>query len=341
MTNMKTNGILSLALACLLSGVAGAQSPSSESRAEPEPGGTERDDEAAPNKGVQALDFEAQDAHPAPNVVLAVLPAHSSGASSQLLLQGGQPGQWLRVDFEGPGAGTSIPTAPVGWARFDGSGQARIDLGRRARPAGRFLCWCLGMGDSWWPGPQLTVAAAPSANIAATQMRPVQSGEMVISEIMKDPAAVPDSSGEWVELFNTTWMRQDIEGYTLTDDAGGGTVLTNGGNHVWVLGRGYRVLARNGDPALNGGIVGAHDYGTFSLRNGADQVILAKPDGTVVDRVSYDDGVTWPDPRGKSMQLSPGIESPYQNDSGGFWCEAVSSYGLGDLGTPGLVNDDC
>ena len=208
-------------------------------------------------------------------------------------------------------------------------------------PEGRLQAWVGGSSGSWWPGPSITLGGTALAEAVAASRRPVQSGELVISEIMKDPARVPDTAGEWVELFNTTWMRQNIEGFTLTDDAGHGTILTNGGNPVWVHGRGYRVLARNADSGANGGISGALDYATFSMRNGADQVILARPDGTVVDRISYDDGIEWPDVSGTSMQLRTGTESPFQNDSGAFWCESNSVYGIGDMGTPGLPNEDC
>ncbi|MFT5199449.1 MAG: hypothetical protein ACI87O_002118 [Planctomycetota bacterium] len=247
----------------------------------------------------------------------------------------------MRVDFEACWGIQTLACSPLGWARFDGSGQAKIFLGRGRIPNGRLQAWLGGSQHSWWPGPRIIIGSTLSAAEVHDQARPVQTGELLVSEIMKDPAAVSDTSGEWVELFNTTWMRQDIEGFTLTDDAGGGTILNNGGGGIWVTGRGYRVLVRNGDPASNGGIVGGHDYATFSLRNGADQVTLARPDGTVVDRISYDDGVQWPDARGQSMQLRPGVESPHTNDSGGVWCASFSSYGAGDLGTPGFANEDC
>ncbi len=341
MTNLNKSLASPVALILLLTGLSGAQ--------EQTPGLAQVGDKPARAQvvddfevsGYQTLDFGKQALHPGPDVVVAILPTFQEGASRELLLQGGEPGGVVRVDFGVNLAGKTVGLTPVGWASFDGSGQARVSLGPGPHPEGQLQCWLATTGGSWWPGPQMSFSRTTSADAALVQQRPVQTGELLISEVMKDPSAVSDTSGEWVELFNTTWMRQDIEGYTLTDDAGGGTVLTNGGNHVWVVGRGYRVLARNADSGSNGGVVGAHDYGTFSLRNGADQVILAKPDGTVVDRISYDDGILWPDSSGSSMQLRPGIESPYLNDSGIFWCESSSSFGLGNLGTPGYAHDDC
>lgn len=304
--------------------------------------------EPAPNRSVSRDDwivfFRAQPGHPSPEARLALLPEGSMGGTGWLLLQGGAPGQLARVDLESRAHAPGMDSGIVGayWARFDGAGQARIRLATAMTGGVQLQLWVAGSQGTWWPGPRLSVnLAGRRADASVSVPRPVQTGELVICEIMKDPAAVPDGSGEWFELFNTTWMRQDIAGFTLSDDTGAGTILDNGGEPIWVPGRGYRVLARDGESANNGGIDGAHDYGSFTLRNGADQIILARPDGTVVDRVSYDDGPAWPDVSGASMQLSPGLESPYLNDIGASWCESYAPFGAGDLGTPGLANEDC
>ncbi|MDF1837775.1 MAG: lamin tail domain-containing protein [Planctomycetota bacterium] len=285
--------------------------------------------------------FARQDRHPAPGMGLAVLPSFLGESPRELLLEGGLPGQWVRVELQTQAPWACAESKPLAWAKLDGQGQARIPLGAQGPRMARLHAWVAGPQGSWWPGPRLVLVGSQAADGLENESRPVQTGELLVSEIMKDPSAVADTSGEWVELFNPAWMRQDIQGFTLTDDAGGGTILSNGGQPIWVPGRGYRVLARNGDGTSNGGIVGAHDYATFSLRNGADQVILARPDGTVVDRVSYDDGLVWPDTSGASLQLRPGTESPYQNDGGAFWCEGFEGYGDGDLGTPGEPNGGC
>ena len=43
-------------------------------------------------------------------------------------------------------------------------------------------------------------------------------GTLVISEFMANPAAVSDTAGEWLELFNTTPNAIDANGLTLTDN---------------------------------------------------------------------------------------------------------------------------
>jgi hypothetical protein len=57
--------------------------------------------------------------------------------------------------------------------------------------------------------------------------------------------------------------------------------------------------------------------------------------------VSWDNGVTFPDPQGASMSLDPTPGTAASNDDGTNWCEGVTPYGAGDLGTPGAANPAC
>ena len=66
------------------------------------------------------------------------------------------------------------------------------------------------------------------------------------------------------------------------------------------------------------------------------------PAGNVVDAVSYDDGIFWPDEAGKSLNLSRSQIDAGLNDDGGNWCSALSAFPGGfDFGTPRLANNNC
>lgn len=165
----------------------------------------------------------------------------------------------------------------------------------------------------------------------------------VITEFMKDPSAVSDTSGEWIEVHNPLPWRLNLEGWSIGNDAGPEHVISNGGSGVYVLPGGYAVLGRNADPATNGGVAVDYVYTTTSLGNGADEIVLRKRNGQVADRVAYDDGVLWPDLAGQSISLTPSATDPAANDDPANWCHAVTAInGAGsDLGTPGAPNDVC
>lgn len=185
--------------------------------------------------------------------------------------------------------------------------------------------------QSWMPEDLALVAQGP------------QHGAVVITELMKDPNFVTDTRGEWIELHNALPWRVNIEGWKLTDDAGNQVVLSNGGLGMRMLPGDYLVLGSNGDPAQNGGVVVDFVYPSFSLGNGADQIMLVKPDGTLIDRVDYDDGVAWPDDAGRSISLSGGVLDALQNDDGAQWCPGSAPWNgtNPDLGSPGLPNPVC
>lgn len=164
-------------------------------------------------------------------------------------------------------------------------------------------------------------------------------GGVVISELMTNPTApVNDSDGEWLEVTNTTDGEVNLVGFILRDDdLDAHQILT-----PLVLGPGERaVLGRNGDQAANGGVELDYVYSSIQLANTADEIIL-EVDDTLVDRVIWDDGATFPDPNGSSMSLTPCQTTAAANDNGVNWTVATVPYGDGSqLGTPGTANGDC
>jgi hypothetical protein len=161
-------------------------------------------------------------------------------------------------------------------------------------------------------------------------------GDVVINEIIQNPAAVADGSGEWFELYNPTGSGIDLDGWTIRDDDIDSHVISNGSPLVIPAG-GYLVLGNNSDSGTNGGVTVNYNYGSsWFLANGDDEVVLLDGSLVEIDRVNYDDGATFPDPTGASMALSvPNLD----NNIGANWCVASTPYGSGDLGTPGAAND--
>ncbi|GMV40003.1 MAG: hypothetical protein AMXMBFR64_17190 [Myxococcales bacterium] len=177
-----------------------------------------------------------------------------------------------------------------------------------------------------------------SADCAVEIIGHPPAGAVVITEIMQNPEAVPDAAGEWVELTSVGTVAYDLSGVVLRDDDGEAVTLSPTAPLLLPPG-GVLLLGRSGD--LGGGLAPDWVYGGgFSLLNGADGVILEGELG-IIDVVRYDDGVTFPDPIGRSMSLSPDMTDAVANDDGAAWCEGFVAYGAGDFGTPGAPNPPC
>ncbi len=172
---------------------------------------------------------------------------------------------------------------------------------------------------------------------------PAQTGHVLITEFMKDPSAVSDTRGEWIEVYNNLPWRVNLEGWVLSDDGGSSHVISTGGAGLRVGPGGYLVLGNSSDPALNGGIQVDYVWSSFSLANGADQIVLSRPNGTLVDRVAYDDGMLWPDQAGRSICLKNSARDAVLNDDPANWCHSSTpiSGTNTDTGTPHLDNDAC
>ncbi len=163
-------------------------------------------------------------------------------------------------------------------------------------------------------------------------------GDIIITEIMQNPAAVNDSEGEWFEIYNTTEGNIDINGWFIKDQDNDAHLINAGGS-LEVPAHDYLVLGINADTSTNGGVTIAYQYSDFTLGNSSDEVMLLWVDeGFVVDEVAYDNGETFPDPTGASMELNPDSFDYNDNDLGMNWHMAHTTFGDGDFGTPGAAN---
>ena len=102
----------------------------------------------------------------------------------------------------------------------------------------------------------------------------------------------------------------------------------------------YYVLGTNDDLSTNGGAV--VDYAanwTIYLNNYSAETVAVGGNQGIIDSVLYD--TTWPFAAGVSMNLDPAATDATSNDDVANWCGSISTYGMGDFGTPGSANDSC
>jgi hypothetical protein len=188
---------------------------------------------------------------------------------------------------------------------------------------------------TWSPLVVVHPATGSEASIAST-------GDLVITEFLKDPSAVSDAKGEWIELKNLLPWRLDISGVVLSDASGAAFVFENAGAPLYLRPGQSFLVGAEADPGQNGGVQIDWEWTGFSLRNSEDQIYLHDRRGALLDAVEYDDGILWPDTPGRSISLLPELTSAAQNDAPSAWCHSTSPFGSGgDTGTPGQPNDEC
>lgn len=159
-------------------------------------------------------------------------------------------------------------------------------------------------------------------------------GDLVISEYMANPLVVADADGEWIEIANTTAAPISMHGFTLRDHGIDNFLVSN----LVVPARGRVVLARNGNPAQNGGIVPDYVWplNSMLLANGSDEIEIVTSDGLVLDTIAYDDGVSFPDPNGRSVERNDLQALPWALN----FTASTATFGAGDFGTPSASNSN-
>ncbi len=149
---------------------------------------------------------------------------------------------------------------------------------------------------------------------------------------MANPKAVSDELGEYFEVENSTTSTIDLKGYRIYDGYGNSHVIAKDVN---VAPGAYAVLARNGDPKVNGGVIADYVYDNFFLSNSHDAIKIDDPKGKLVASVEYTTSSPWPSAEGVAIELKDLGDNPADPAS---WQLAKNRYGTGDLGTPGGPN---
>ncbi len=158
-------------------------------------------------------------------------------------------------------------------------------------------------------------------NGVVREIVPPVAGDLTIAEWLANPIAT-EADREWLELRASRTV--DLNGVVLSDVANNSSTLESE-SCLTVSAGSYALIARNNNPAQNGGLPAATAMFTFSLNNDAETLRVAAG-GVVLDEVSFE----VPD---------AGVAS--QVDRTGTRCLATATYGDGQLGTPGAKNGTC
>jgi hypothetical protein len=110
------------------------------------------------------------------------------------------------------------------------------------------------------------------------------SAEVVINEVMPvNSGTVADNYGEfddWIELFNKSTATVDLSGYYLSDNHNKPSKWQIPQGTI-IVGKAYLIIWADGDSTQ----FGLHT--NFKLSSSGEEAVLAKPDLTIVDKISF------------------------------------------------------
>ncbi|HET8937115.1 MAG TPA: lamin tail domain-containing protein [Polyangiales bacterium] len=188
-----------------------------------------------------------------------------------------------------------------------------------------------GGGGRSEPQPPLAAAAGSGgiASPAPALPAPGRVGDVIITELMIDPQALPDADGEWIELFNTTDTELELRECQLDDGGKSPHPLSAA---LRIAKAAYFTVARSAAPGFK-----PDATLSVSLTNSADSVALVCH-GIEIDRVNYDRAAEFVLKPGVSLSLDPSMLD--NNDRASSWCAGRDAYNT-DLGSPGRENPSC
>ncbi|MBU1220796.1 hypothetical protein KKF34_10105 [Myxococcota bacterium] len=161
---------------------------------------------------------------------------------------------------------------------------------------------------------------------------------VTLTEIHWNPSVVDDTYGEFIELYNYT--SKDVNFFNCSLLVGSTEYELE---DIVIPSLGTVVFASNDNPLTNGGFTAdGLIYGGFTLENSNAETISVKCYEILeMDSIDFAGAALPAGGDGISMQLGTEFYSNKQNDSSAAWCDSSQSYGDGDLGTPGAMNELC
>ena len=140
-------------------------------------------------------------------------------------------------------------------------------------------------------------------------------GDLLITEVMANPAAVSDDAGEWFEIINTTTDEIDLNGILLRDNGSDQHTVSSATTLLLAAGA-YFTFGRNGDTNNNGGYQTDYTYRAFSLANNSDEIILGTAT-TIIDSLFYSTSIFGAAGNSAELTVSGFSLTPSDSEVGG------------------------
>ena len=166
-------------------------------------------------------------------------------------------------------------------------------------------------------------------------------GDVFITEVMSNPGMVSDANGEWFEVYNGTTEMVYLNGLEIYSSVDGDYHQVESDELLWLEAGEYFVFGNNDQTIENGLVEVGYVYTGITLSNEDDDLILVM-DGVTLDDLTWDDGLTMPDPDGASISLDPWYMTSFFNNEASSWCAALDQWDTStDAGSPGAENELC
>lgn len=154
---------------------------------------------------------------------------------------------------------------------------------------------------------------------------------VIFSELMSNPTMLPDSEGEWFELFNAGQADVDLGGCNILRD----NLQIEIPQGVIIQPGTFLTLANSPEPGFSPDVA----YSGLSLPNSGSHQLALRCDSQILNSLDFDSTLLRSSP-GHSVSLSASALLTGQNDDPNDWCQAVDSYN-GDFGSPNAANQNC
>ena len=128
------------------------------------------------------------------------------------------------------------------------------------------------------------------------------SAQIAVTEFLSNPR-IPDSDGEFIELFNFSADPVNLNGWSIADEDNDADVISD--SDLFIESGGYLVVAKN-KPALEAAFFNGVDQPNIievtglTLANGGDEIILLNGSGATIWSIAYGGG----GPNGNAVFLS-------------------------------------
>jgi|GEM_PF-1370017 len=164
-----------------------------------------------------------------------------------------------------------------------------------------------------------------------------QRGEIVFTELMPYPMALPWSEGQWVEVYNPTEKSLQLSGCVFSSAKGSAVINQD----LLLAPQEYAIFGIKRSQSYPMDVELDWIWGDFQLELESDQLDLTCGENAI-DSVQYEEnGMPFYWPFGCSISVCAGSEDSELNDNLDFWRASMEIMSNNDRATPGYENEGC
>jgi hypothetical protein len=170
--------------------------------------------------------------------------------------------------------------------------------------------------------------------ISGASVEDLSAGDLIITEIMFNPAECNDTDCEYIEIYNDSGSNVNLNGLRIEDLAGNTGMVSQ---DVVIASGEYEILGQTGWAYTT--VTPLAEVGLPAFNNNSDEFALIANSSITIDQAATYTPLAGQADAGYALKFDSTVPDATENDDIMNWCYAPNTFEGNDYGSPGAPNN--